>query len=146
MVWYVRYACPYPPQPLTWLWGGRGGGNCEKWVGDYWARKRFTEHKSPQPRSAAERLCVKEPVLAHWAKQKYEINYWHQYSIDAVQSYTFLRRPTENWKNILCNIVKTSLLLRSMDGIWPKLVLTTHEQEWRDIVSGLRGSPERAER
>jgi hypothetical protein len=26
MVWYVRYACPYPPQPLTWLWGGRGGG------------------------------------------------------------------------------------------------------------------------
>jgi hypothetical protein len=27
-----------------------------------------------------------------------------------------------------------------MDGMWPKLVLTTHEREWRDPVSGL--SPE----
>ncbi len=24
-----------------------------------------------------------------------------------------------------------------MDGMWPKLVLTTHEREWRDAVSGL---------
>ncbi len=77
--------------------------------------------------SAAERLCVIEPVLAHWANVK--INYWHHYTIDAVQSFTFLTRSTvlKIVKNILCYFIKTSLLLCSMDGMWPKLVLTTHE-------------------
>jgi hypothetical protein len=32
----------------------------------------------------------------------YKINYWHQYTIDAVQSFTFLTKTIENFKNILC--------------------------------------------
>ncbi len=33
--------------------------------------------------------------------------------------------------------MKTFLLLCSMDGMWPKLVLTTHEREWRDLIPEL---------
>jgi hypothetical protein len=34
-----------------------------------------------------------------------------------------------------------SLLLCSMDGMWSKLVLTTHERVWRDTVSGWAQGP-----
>jgi hypothetical protein len=64
--------------------------------------------------------------------------FWHQYTIDAVHSFTFLRRTIENCKIFKITVVKTSLLPCSMYGMWPKLiVLTTHEREWRDPVVGL---------
>ncbi len=84
---------------------------------------------------ATERLCVKEPVLAHWAKQMYKINYWNQYTIDAVQSFTFFRRTRE--KVFLITVIKTSLLICTMEGMWPKLALTTHERE--SCLWALRG-------
>ncbi len=37
----------------------------------------------------------------------YKINYWYQYTIDAVQSFTFLRGTKENCKNILNYCYKT---------------------------------------
>ncbi len=40
------------------------------------------------------------PISTHWAKQMYKIIYWHQYTIDAVQSFTVLRRTVENFKNM----------------------------------------------
>ncbi len=40
-------------------------------------------------------------ISTHWTKQMYKINYWHQYTIDAVQSFRFLRRNAENCKNML---------------------------------------------
>ncbi len=70
----------------------------------------------------------------------YKINYWHQFTIDAVQSFTFIRSTIENCKNILNyyykNVSFTSL--NAIYGMWPTLVLTTHEREWRNPVSGLR--------
>ncbi len=38
--------------------------------------------------------------------------------------------------------MKTSLLLCSMDGMRPKLVLIEHEREWSNPVSGLRKTNE----
>ncbi len=36
-------------------------------------------------------------------------------------------------------VIKKSPILCSMDGMSPKLVLATHELEWRNSVSGFRG-------
>ncbi len=74
----------------------------------------------------------------------YKINYWIDTNIQltpyTVQSLTFLRRTIENVVNFFLEIsvIKTSLLLCSMDGMWPKLVLTTHAREWRNPVSRLK--------
>ncbi len=59
----------------------------------------------------------------------HKVNYWHQYKTDGPKLY-ISRKEKLNYFS------KTSLLLCSMDGMWPKLVLTTHEQEWRNPVSG----------
>jgi hypothetical protein len=43
--------------------------------------------------------------------------------------------PLKIVKIFYVTVIKTSLLLCSKNGMWPKLVLTTHEREWRDHVS-----------
>ncbi len=42
------------------------------------------------------------------------------------------------WVHTAIIDIKTSLLLGSMDGMWPKLVLTTHEREWKNSVVYIR--------
>jgi hypothetical protein len=49
----------------------------------------------------------------------------------------FSEGPFKIVKIFEITVIKTSLLLCSMKRMWPKLVLATHEQEWRNPVSGL---------
>ncbi len=69
----------------------------------------------------------------HWAKKMYKINYWHQYTIDAVQSYTFLRRTKKNCKNIL-NYCNKNVSFALLNG-W-NVTKTSFDQAW----AGMEGS------
>ncbi len=57
----------------------------------------------------------------------YKNNFWHQLYNWRCQKLYISQK----------DLIKTSLLLCSVDGRWPKLVMTTHGQEWRNSVSGL---------
>ncbi len=76
------------------------------------------------------------PVQKHWAQQMYKINYWHQYILYNWR-FTKLYISQKDHRKLEKNVRKTCLLLCSMDGMWPKIVLTTHEREWRNPVSWL---------
>ncbi len=80
------------------------------------------------------------------SKANVKINYWHQYTIEAVQSFTFLRRTTENCKNILnyCfknvsfallnewNVTKTSF-----DYAWSEMEESCDSCLWAQYISDL---------
>ncbi len=96
---YLSLSHPSPGLAVRWRKGGGGGGTVRSGWGT--SKQGNISKSTTRAHSLDQQQKVwvkKEPVLAHWAKQMYEINYWHQYTIDAVQSFSFLRRPIENWK------------------------------------------------
>ncbi len=72
------------------------------------------------------------PSSTHWAKQMDKINYWHQYTIDAVQSFTFLRRTIEKCNNIIITAENVSFAL--LNG-W-NVTITSFDHAW----AGMEGS------